>query len=275
MNATTPPAVSIVLPTYNRADLIGRAVRSLLVQTYPDFEILVVDDGSADNTGEVVRQFDDPRIHYTRLERNGGVAAACNHGIRRARGHFVAFQNSDDEWEPDKLARQMAAFGGSAADVAVVYCDMRRILRNGQSTYHRSPDVVRGRWIEPATRFYQTYGIGSQSLLVRREYLADTGLYDERYRCFEDLELLLRVAQRFQLVRLPEPLVRYYETGGLTAMWKAELNARRLILRDHGAAIFAEDRGFVLREACLVVGRTCLGPLARGWVGRPEGPPPA
>ena len=116
MNGKTPK-VSVIIPTYNRAHLVGRAIRSVLNQTYQDFEIIVVDDGSTDNTEEVVKSFNDPRIRYIRHEKNRGGSAACNTGIRAARGEYIAFQDSDDEWLPEKLEKQMQVFENTPTGV--------------------------------------------------------------------------------------------------------------------------------------------------------------
>ena len=94
------PAVSVILPTYNRARLLPRAIASVLGQSFTDFELLVVDDGSSDDTERVVRGFDDPRVIFMPAERNLGDAGARNRGIERARGEWLAFQDSDDEWLP-------------------------------------------------------------------------------------------------------------------------------------------------------------------------------
>ncbi len=97
------PMVSVIIPTYNRAHVLGRAIRSVLDQTYQDFELIVVDDGSSDHTGEVVATFADPRIHYLRHEKNRGAAAARNTAIKTAQGEYIASLDSHDEWLPEKL----------------------------------------------------------------------------------------------------------------------------------------------------------------------------
>jgi len=91
------PTVSVIIPTYNRAHTIGRAIKSVLNQTYQDFEIIVVDDGSTDNTEEVVKSFRDKRIRYIQHKKNKGAAAARNTGIKSAKGKYIAFQDSDDD----------------------------------------------------------------------------------------------------------------------------------------------------------------------------------
>ncbi len=169
------PAVSIVLPTYQRGALIGRAIRSVLEQTYGDFELLIIDDGSTDDTAAAVARFRDPRLHYRRLDVNRGVAAARNVGIRHAAASLLAFQDSDDEWLPTKLERHLHAFAGCGPDVGVVYSDMERIWSDGRTEYHRSPDLVPGQLIDPRTRFYQVCRIGIQATVIRRECFTEVG----------------------------------------------------------------------------------------------------
>jgi len=126
------PTVSVIISTYNRAHLIGRAIQSVLNQTYQDFEVIVVDDGSTDNTEEIVKSFNDPRIRYIRHEKNKGAAAARNTGIKAARGKYIAFQDSDDEWLPEKLEKQMKVFENAPPEAGVVYTDMQRINEDGE-----------------------------------------------------------------------------------------------------------------------------------------------
>jgi len=121
------PIVSVIIPTYIRAHVLAKAIQSLLNQTYQDFEIIVVDDGSIDNTEEVVKSFNDPRIRYIRHKENCGGSAARNTGIRAAYGECIAFQDSDDEWLPEKLEKQMQVFENAPAEVGVVYTGFRRI----------------------------------------------------------------------------------------------------------------------------------------------------
>jgi glycosyltransferase involved in cell wall biosynthesis len=99
------PKVSVIIPTYNRAEYLGRSIQSVLNQTYQDFELIIVDDGSTDNTRDIVAQFHDKRLNYIRHETNLGVAAARNSGVRAARGIYLAFQDSDDEWLEQLICR--------------------------------------------------------------------------------------------------------------------------------------------------------------------------
>src|SRR5690348_1065740 len=110
-NSEQHPVVSVILPTYNRASLISRAIRSVLNQTFTDWELLIVDDGSTDATEQLIRSRSaDSRIRYMKLPQNVGMCNARNHGIALARGEFIAFLDSDDEWLPTKLEKQLAVF---------------------------------------------------------------------------------------------------------------------------------------------------------------------
>ncbi len=245
---TTDPAVSIVLPTYDRASLIGRSIRSVLAQTYTDFELIVVDDGSFDGTADVVARFDDPRVVYLRLEQNGGAAAARNAGIRQAAAPFLAFQDSDDEWLPEKLEIQMQSFARCDAGVGIVYSDMQRIQRNGESHYHRSPDIASGVLINASKSFYQVCRLGIQSTVIRRECLQAVGGFNEAFPALEDLELFIRLSRRYRFHHLEMPLVRYHETDGLSRDKPAKVVARTLLLRLYRQDLQRQHPDFLVRE---------------------------
>jgi glycosyltransferase involved in cell wall biosynthesis len=250
--------VSVVLPTYDRAPLITRAIRSVLEQTFTDFELIVVDDGSTDGTPDAVADIADSRLRFIELGENRGAAAARNVGIRAASAPFVAFQDSDDEWLPTKLERHMRAFGTAGPDVGVVYSDMERIWDDGRREYHRSPDVVRGVLLDPVTRFYQVCRLGIQSTVIRRECFAEVGDFNETFPALEDLELFVRLSRRYLFRHLDVPLVRYYETNGLSKNMPAKIVARRLLLTLYGKELEQDDLTFVNHEAA-----------ALGLVGRP------
>jgi glycosyltransferase involved in cell wall biosynthesis len=247
-NGRSRPIVSIVLPTYQREALIGRSIRSVLQQTYDEFELIVVDDGSTDATAEQVARLGDSRIRYIRLENNGGAAAARNAGIAHAAADFLAFQDSDDEWLPDKLELHMRAFARCAPEVGVVYSDMYRIQLDGTTIEHRSPDVVGGVLIDPSTGFYQVCKLGIQSAVIRRECFAAVGGFDEAFPVLEDLELFIRLSQRYAFHHLRMPLVRYYETHGLSKNMPAKIVARTLLLRIHHAELARKHPEFLAAE---------------------------
>jgi glycosyltransferase involved in cell wall biosynthesis len=245
----TKPTVSVVLPTYERRGVVGRAIQSVLDQTYGDFELIIVDDGSTDSTLEVVASLDDRRIRCIRLERNLGPAGARNVGIDAAAGRFVAFQDSDDEWLPTKLGRHMRVFDACGPEIGVVYSDMERIHLNGIHEYHRSPDVLPGRLIDPGTGFYQVCNLGIQSTVIRRECLTAVGGFNEEFPALEDLELFVRLSTRSGFRHLPVPLVRYHETAGISQNMPAKLVARALLLQLYGDELGRRDMSFVEAES--------------------------
>ena len=271
--AATPsqdPRVSVVIATYNRDRLLARSLASVLAQTERDIEAIVVDDASDRvDTAAVVAALGDGRVRLIRGAQNRGPAAARNLGVREARATLVAFQDSDDEWLPEKLAKQLTALG----DAGAATCDMARVEEHGEAAYHRTPDVVRGRLLDPDTGFYQTFGAGAQCLLVRRELFERVGGFDESMRWFEDSDLILRLARVAEVRRVPEALVWYHATGGLTSNHAAEIAGRRRLLEKYSAELRREALGFVARERLLLAVKSLVGRGAAGWRGRPYGPP--
>jgi len=229
----TVPLVSIILPTYNRAQTIGRSVKSVLTQTYSDFELIIVDDGSTDSTSEVVKSFRDSRIHYMQTDRNGGAALARNLGLRASRGEFIAFQDSDDEWFPDKLKRQVDILSSAPPTVAFVYSDMIRVLLSGEETYFKSPTVRRGELLDTKGLEYQVHGIGLVTVMLRRACLDEVGYFDEGFPRFIDLDLFIRLAKAFAAQYIREPLAYYYEGEGIQTNNNAYIRARLLLLKKY------------------------------------------
>jgi len=197
--------VSVVLPVYERAPVIGDAVESVLNQTYEKLELIVVDGGSSDGTVEVVRSFDDERIELLTRDEPGGVSSARNAGVEAADGRIIAFVDSDDRWYPDKLERQVEAFERDP-DLDVCYTGLTKdygepLTRGGAS----------GRISEAVRRMaVPTY---TSTLAVRSEAFEAVGGFDEALPCFEDWDLCLRLARDYEFRYLDESLV-VKGTGG-------------------------------------------------------------
>jgi glycosyltransferase involved in cell wall biosynthesis len=242
------PAVSVILPTYNRAALLGRAIRSVLGQSYTNFELIVIDDGSTDETYGVMNGFRDRRIKYISLEHNTGAGAARNVGIRMARGKFLAFQDSDDEWLPSKLAKQMSVFERGSVRLGIVYSDMQKILSDGTVIYFAAPSVSSNRLINPTIRFYQVCNLGIQSAVIKREYLDAAGHFNERLPAFEDLEMFIRLSRQCEFYRLREPLVRYYDSQGISKDLYASWRSRKLMLKLYYKEILTHSPAFLVYE---------------------------
>jgi glycosyltransferase involved in cell wall biosynthesis len=200
----TRSTVSVVIPAYNRATTIRRAIDSVLAQTWQDFEVVIVDDGSTDTTADVVRAVNDPRVALIQHQQNRGGSAARNTGIRASSAPFIAFLDSDDEWVATKLERQLAVFLRSDDRLALVYTGVDRMTLDGCVTRHvpsRRFDLARDLLIKNV--------IGETSLgMVRRSALDCVGGFDESLPSSQDLDLWLRLCERFDADLVPEPLAR-------------------------------------------------------------------
>ena len=216
--------VSVVLPTFNRASTLRNAIASVLDQSHRELEVVVVDDGSTDNTADIVAGLGDERVRYVRLAENRGQSAARNIGLAECRANLVAFQDSDDVWHSEKLALQVQMLEENPS-VAGVYCDLDRRFLGGHRVVIEAPTLKVGRYLDDRPSLYQTYGLGIQSCVLRREVLVKIGGFREDLNCLEDLELLLRIAFRHRLVRIPQPLVDYFES--VTSVSKNPANERR------------------------------------------------
>ena len=204
----TPPTTSVVIATYNRADLVGKAISSVMAQTDPDFELIVVDDGSTDDTRQVVGAFRDPRLRYHYQANSGLPASARNAGIRLARGKYVAFLDSDDEWYPEKIRKTISIL--EATPGLGLVCHNEHIVQDGSVI-----DVNRcGPFVRDMYRKLLLDGcaLSTSATVVRKDLLDRVGGFDERpgFFCVEDYDLWLRLARIGVEMRfVPDILGRY------------------------------------------------------------------
>ena len=207
--------VSVIIPTYNREAVIGRARESVLKQTYPHYELLIIDDGSTDQTKRVVERIADERIRYILLEKNGGVAHARNVGIAEAQYDYIAFLDSDDEWMPEKLELQMKKMLDPSTDFGAVYCRMGGINRAGNYFIFPPPDLERnileGK-LFPMMLLHNL--IGTPSVLVCRECIEKVGGFKESLVSLEDWEWILRIAKEYRIGFVDKVLVEVHKTAG-------------------------------------------------------------
>lgn len=253
------PLVSVILPTRNRANLLKRAVMSVLAQTHEQLELIVVNDASTDHTAEVLACIKDPRLRIIHRQRNAGAAAARNAGIAVASGKWVAFQDDDDIWFPHKLERQVAALTNAAPGVAWCLCGF--IRRESRSSYY-----VGGSWYYNQLDFQQGISRTSQEgndwsliatpcWLIEREVLLRVNAFDERIRSWDDWELGLRLDKVCQRVFIDEPLLMQdvADGGGLTRAERARANDLRIILEKHGKMWADSPR--VMARHYFIIGR--------------------
>jgi len=237
------PLVSVIIPTYNREHLLDRAVKSVLNQTYQNFEIIVVDDASTDDTEKVIKRFNDKRIKYIKHKINsGGSAAPRNTGIKAAQGNYIAFQDSDDEWLPEKLEKQMKTFE-EFPKTKVVYSGFWRI-ENGRKEYIPNKNVkkIEG---DLHKELLERNFITPQAVIIKKECFDKAGLFEEKLRSYQDWEMWIRVSRKYKFKCINEPLVMsYLTTDSITARRKEDYNALMLILEKH-LEYYRKDKGLL------------------------------
>ncbi len=200
-----PGLVSVVTASYNMGGYIAETLDSLLGQDYPHVESIVIDDGSTDDTAQVLERYaGDPRVRVVR-QANAGQTVAKNHGIREARGEFIAFCDADDVWEPHKLSRQIPRFR-EGDDIAVVYSLISCMDGGGRPTPCFKMEHFEGRVTAPL--LIDNF-IPFPSVVVRASVLREMGGFDESLSMSIDYDLWLRISVKYRFALVPEKLARY------------------------------------------------------------------
>jgi glycosyltransferase involved in cell wall biosynthesis len=207
------PRVSVVIPSYNHGRYIVRSLESVLAQSYQDFEIVVVDDGSSDDSVEKIRSVDDRRVTLEAFPENRGACVALNAAIRRARGEFIAVLNSDDFFLPGKLERQVG-FLDAHREIGAVFArpsivDQRGAAVEGHpmgAAFRRVTNVSRFEWLR---RLFSDNMLCHPTLMVRRSCYDKIGLYNPRLAQLPDLEMWIRLCRHFEIHVLDEELTAF------------------------------------------------------------------
>jgi glycosyltransferase involved in cell wall biosynthesis len=192
--------ITVVITTYNRASLLIESIKSVLNQTFSDFELVIVDDHSSDNTPDLVKSFQDSRIRYIRHDENKGLAASRNTGLRYARGKYIAYLDDDDQWLPEKLARQLEVMESSEHHPCLVYL----------------PGNVSG-WMEDY--IFNGFTMANSCMFVSTEELAKIGGHSEELKSCIDHDIWMKMAQaKFFMKPVSQPLVKTTETRQISRM---------------------------------------------------------
>lgn len=245
MSGSGAPFFSVIMPVYNHAAYVGAAIESVMTQSFGDWELIVVDDGSTDGGPKIIEGLahDDPRIRFIRQE-NAGPAAARNHALKHARAHWLAYLDSDDLWYEDALARYRAAISQSP-DAEFFYGYRDRLDSDGRIT------KLPGEFQESPTGTAELFGrmyLSHLSVCYRRALIEKVGGYDAKLRSCEDYELYLRISlhTRFVPIAHATGLRRRHGTNlsrqtGFSRRVEAEV-LRRFADRDGGAAVLDPER---------------------------------
>lgn len=232
------PVFSIIIPTFNRADLLPRAIQSVLAQTFTDFELIVVDDGSTDNTREITQYIKDARLRYV-YQKNKGVSAARNAGVALAGGHYVTFLDSDDEALPEWLDHFVQIFRED--DKVGIVCVGTKIITEQQGQRKEILQLPQGRraLVDNHSCLFRPPGV----FALRRELFEAVGGYAEGLVYGENTELVMRLVSHCkqegaQVVSIAKPLVLYYkqllDRSKAHENYKVRLESIEYILNRHG-----------------------------------------
>lgn len=197
-----PTLVSVIIPTLNRAHLLAQAIQSVLDQRLTDFELIIVDDGSTDDTPTGVNAYNDPRIRYIR-QANAGVSAARNRGIQEASGRYIAFLDDDDLFLPTKLEKQVA-YLEAHPEMAMVHS--RYVILDAKNNLIETiPSQGAGQLYLP---FLKSCTVALPTVMLRREIFDAVGLFDQSMTIGEDIHLWIRIAKHYPIGEIQEPLVK-------------------------------------------------------------------
>jgi len=206
--------ISVIIPTYNRANLISRAITSVINQTFNDYEIIVVDDNSTDNTEELVKTKFKNKVIYFKHDINLGPAAARNTGIKNSTGEYIAFLDSDDEWLPTKLEKQLNAFLNLSPDYGLIY--VRSLIdRNGKLVPYLPFEWLPKKEGDLFESLLRLNFIDTPAVMIKRTVFEEVGYFDETLKCVEDYELFLRISSKFLIKHVDEFLLisHLYDDG--------------------------------------------------------------
>jgi|GEM_PF-797358 len=200
------PVVSVIIPTHNRAEMLRRAISSVLAQTWQDFEVIVISDGSSDNTEAVIRSFNDSIIRLLKHEKSKGASAARNTGLRTARGKYIAFLDDDDEWTANKLAVQVPVIEKSSPEIGLVYAWME-YFEDSKSIRILAPKLRGNVFVEMLDK--QAIG-GCQTIIIKREVINTIGYFDEELPRGNDGDFIRRIAKYYSVDYVPKVLARVH-----------------------------------------------------------------
>ncbi len=258
------PLVSVVMPTYNYAQFIGDAIRSVLDQTYENLELIIIDNYSKDSTEDIIASFEDTRIKYRKFRNNGIIAASRNVGIHESHGKYIAFIDSDDLWKPTKIERQIELLENND-NIFLVY-SRYTVIGNGliPKTLPKRKRLRAGNAFIPL--FLSNNFIGSSSVLLRNVLKENNFLFDadKRLRTIEDYDLWLRIAKNKRIAYVDESLVDCRKHGGNISIGiKSYLSRYRELIKKYHHGV---SKMLLIRKYILIYATICLLIIKKYWL---------
>jgi len=211
--------VSVILPVYNRSQSLEHSMRSVLLQSYQDLELIVVDDASTEDLAPIAESFGDPRVKFVRREKNGGASAARNTGLEAATGDFIAFQDSDDLWLPEKLQKQMDLMASLPEEVGVVVHSKVLYGSGPDGTYgvglvsmRPPPKDIMKEGEDQVKKYLTSNRISLQNTLFKRDCYPESRWFDDVTRSNADWAFTSSLAQHTRIVEYPDPVVMAFSS---------------------------------------------------------------
>jgi glycosyltransferase involved in cell wall biosynthesis len=263
------PLFSLITPTYKRPALLRRAIRSVLCQTFRDFELIIVDDADDPETTALVNQFHDRRITLLRHGRNRGAAVAYNTGIKASRGSLISILDDDDEYYPTFLERTHIYFQSAPLNIGFVWTGVRRVIDTpeGEVLWYERIWPARIQPEEEAFIAATTIGNGF-GLTMRKECIDNVGLYNEGFPVCEDTEYLFRLARRHDFATIPEVLVKIHRHNDVQLTHRdrdeLRLELHQRILNENADFVGLYQRLFCVHSQRLAQLSYSLGMKQRG-----------
>lgn len=242
------PQFSVIIPTYNRCFILWRAIQSVLKQTYPFFELLIIDDASTDETAKMVKQFTDPRLIYHKLKKNIGPSAVRNFGLKKARGKLIAYLDSDNAWHDDFLELMHKAFNENK-DKVIIFCkkNYRLTITDEQGKEIRARDEMTNadKYFDLKRLWHRRILIDTNCLCHKKAEIIKLGGWDENLKFWEDWELALRVSKKYPkgFLYLNRALLDYEQKINL----RDSANTFKLWEKEE-RKIFKKHKGYYLLE---------------------------
>jgi glycosyltransferase involved in cell wall biosynthesis len=231
------PTISVIIPTHNRASLLNRTIKSVLNQTFHDFELIIVDDGSTDNTKELINEFkkNDPRVQYIWQENSGRPSETRNTGIKNSKGKYITFLDSDDEILPEKLEKQIKKFNSVSKNVGLIYCGLQYIPENKNKQSKVIIPKLKGNLFK---ELLKGSFIGGITPLIKKECFQKSGLFDTSLPSGEDWDMWIRISKNYEFDYVPEALAIYHIHGKqISANFDDTINGFQKILEKYSNEI--------------------------------------